>query len=159
MYDDVIGVKTGFTKKSGRCLVSASKKEGKFVIAVTLNDGNDWQDHRTLLDLGLSAITSKTFSPKLNTVTLDVVNGEKLYVNIPSMTFSTTKNSVVDYAINLPRFLYPPIKKGEVLGEICYYCNGNLLCELSITSPQDINLKNKKAVVLFQIFKSIILTA
>lgn len=56
MYDDVVGVKTGFTKKSGRCLVSAAKKDGKLVIAVTLNDGNDWQDHRHLLDLGLSLI-------------------------------------------------------------------------------------------------------
>lgn len=159
MYDDVIGVKTGFTKKSGRCLVSASKKDGKFIIAVTLNDSNDWQDHRTLLDLGLSAITSKKFSPQENTVTLNVVNGQKLDVNIPSMTFSTTENSVVDYVINLPQFLYPPVKKGEVLGEICYYCNENMLCKLPITSPKDININNKKTVLLFHIFKSIVLTA
>ncbi len=57
MYDDVIGVKTGYTKSSGRCLVSAGKKDGKYVIAVTLNDKNDWNDHRALLDLGYEKFT------------------------------------------------------------------------------------------------------
>lgn len=51
IFDGAVGVKTGFTKKSGRCLVSAAQRDGKFVIAVTLNDPNDWEDHKELLKL------------------------------------------------------------------------------------------------------------
>lgn len=53
-YDDIVGVKTGYTKKCGRTLVSASDKDGMKFIAVTLCDGDDWRDHRALHDYGQS---------------------------------------------------------------------------------------------------------
>ncbi len=156
MYDDIVGVKTGFTKKSGRCLVSASKKDGKFVIAVTLNDGNDWQDHRTLLDLGLSLIESKMFSPQENATSVDVTDGTKLNVSIPSATINITENSTVNYLINLPVFIYAPIKKGEPIGNISYYCNDALISDLQITAEQDISYTQNKLILFFEILKSIL---
>ena len=39
--DGVFGIKTGFTKKSGRCLVSAAKRDGVTLVAVTLNAPNE----------------------------------------------------------------------------------------------------------------------
>ena len=53
-YPDCVGVKTGFTKKSGRCLVSAAERDGVLLISVTLNDPNDWNDHTVLFDYGFS---------------------------------------------------------------------------------------------------------
>jgi len=52
MYADTIGVKTGFTKKSGRCLVGAAERDGVRLITVTINAPNDWQDHISLLNYG-----------------------------------------------------------------------------------------------------------
>ena len=49
LYDGACGVKTGFTKAAGRCLVSAAEKDGSLFIAVTLDDGNDWNDHMAML--------------------------------------------------------------------------------------------------------------
>ena len=156
MYDDIVGVKTGFTKKSGRCLVSASKKDGKFVIAVTLNDGNDWADHRTLLDLGLSLIESKVFSPQKSEVFVWVTDGTRQRVKIPSLTINVTEKSSVDYLIKLPQFLYAPIKKGQQIGSIKYSCNGNLVSDLPITAEKDISYKRNNLILLFEIFKSIL---
>ncbi|MBO5060671.1 MAG: D-alanyl-D-alanine carboxypeptidase [Clostridia bacterium] len=51
-YEGCIGGKTGFTKATGRCLVSCSEREGVRIIAVTLNDRDDWKDHRNLFDYG-----------------------------------------------------------------------------------------------------------
>ncbi|MBQ0124720.1 MAG: D-alanyl-D-alanine carboxypeptidase [Clostridiales bacterium] len=51
-YDDIIGVKTGYTKKCGRTLVSAAERDGVRLICVTLDDGDDWRDHRAMLDAG-----------------------------------------------------------------------------------------------------------
>ncbi len=44
------GVKTGFTKATGRCLVSSLTKNGWRAICVTLNAPDDWNDHKQLFD-------------------------------------------------------------------------------------------------------------
>lgn len=46
--DNIIGVKTGFTKKAGRTLVSAVRYGGKVYVCVTLKDPNDWEDHKKI---------------------------------------------------------------------------------------------------------------
>lgn len=157
MYDDVVGVKTGFTSKSGRCLVSASKKDGKLVIAVTLNDKNDWQDHRNLLDLGLSLIESKVISPKKREYNVCITNGETMNIVVPSATISVTKNSKVTYKIKLPQFIYAPVKQGEAIGSVSYYCNDNLVCELPISATRDIDYKQSKLELFFETFKNLLL--
>lgn len=52
MYDGADGVKTGYTKQALRCLVSSATRNGQQLVAVTLNDRDDWVDHRNLLDYG-----------------------------------------------------------------------------------------------------------
>lgn len=52
IYEGADGVKTGYTKLAKRCLVSSATRNGQQLAAVTLNDPNDWLDHRKLLDYG-----------------------------------------------------------------------------------------------------------
>ncbi|MEH7348306.1 D-alanyl-D-alanine carboxypeptidase family protein [Gottfriedia acidiceleris] len=54
MYKYSTGGKTGFTKKAKRTLVSTASKNGMDLIVVTLNDGQDWQDHMSLFEYGFS---------------------------------------------------------------------------------------------------------
>ena len=54
--DGAVGLKTGFTKKSGRCLVGAAERDGLMLISVTLDAPNDWNDHASMLDLGFSSL-------------------------------------------------------------------------------------------------------
>ena len=59
-YEGGDGVKIGFTKASGRTLVSSASRDGHRVIAVVLNDGNWFQDAYALMDFGFSVLeTSK----------------------------------------------------------------------------------------------------
>ena len=46
------GVKTGYTKAAGRILVSSVQREGRRLVAVTIEDGNDWADHAALYEDG-----------------------------------------------------------------------------------------------------------
>ena len=46
--ENVIAGKTGFTKAAGRTLATYFEKDGKKVIVVTLNNGNDWNVHQQL---------------------------------------------------------------------------------------------------------------
>ena len=47
-YDFITGGKTGYTKKAKRTLVTTAEKDNKRIVIVTLNDGNDFQDHINL---------------------------------------------------------------------------------------------------------------
>ncbi len=86
-FEGCVGVKTGFTKKSGRCLVSAAKREGKFVIAVTLNAPNDWQDHTQMLEYGISKIIQTEIAPKKQDYQISVIGGTKQKINLSVKPF------------------------------------------------------------------------
>ena len=49
-----IGLKTGYTKAAGRTLVTCCERGGRRLIAVTLKDGDDWNDHRKMYEYGFS---------------------------------------------------------------------------------------------------------
>ena len=53
-YPGADGVKTGFTKKAGRILVSAATRDGRRLTAVTINAPDDWDDHKAMLDDGFN---------------------------------------------------------------------------------------------------------
>lgn len=54
-----IGLKTGFTKAAGRTLVSCAVRQGRLLVAVTLNDGDDWRDHAALYDYGFALLAER----------------------------------------------------------------------------------------------------
>ncbi len=56
----VIGGKTGYTETAGRTLVSYASNDGKNLIAVTFNDGNDWNDHSNMFEYGFSNFSKYT---------------------------------------------------------------------------------------------------
>ena len=64
--DEAIGVKTGYTKASGRCLVGAARRDGTTLISVTLCAPDDWRDHRALWDYGFDLLAIPT--PKTKTI-------------------------------------------------------------------------------------------
>ncbi len=54
-YAECVGIKTGFTKAAGRCLISAAERNGKTVLAVVLGSSWDgvWTDSESLLKWSL----------------------------------------------------------------------------------------------------------
>ncbi len=57
-YDGACGMKTGFTKVAGRCLVSSAERDGTMLVAVTLGCPDDWDVHMQLLDFGFENFRS-----------------------------------------------------------------------------------------------------
>lgn len=50
--DGCLGLKTGYTQAAGRTLVSCAEQGGRRLVAVTLQDGDDWNDHEALYRWG-----------------------------------------------------------------------------------------------------------
>ena len=144
MYDGAVGVKTGFTKRSGRCLVSAAKRGNITLIAVTLNDKNDWQDHINLLNYGFENSREETVDLILPNK-LKVLNREDQHIKIAARAVicPLSCNDKITYEINLPNFVFAPINKGEIVGSANIYCNGKLLSTTAIFAENSVKAEQK----------------
>lgn len=145
-YEGCIGVKTGFTKKSGRCLVTAATKDGKTVIAVTLNCPDDWNTHKTLLDYGLERTTTVEISPEKSSYTVPVISGKVKEITVAVASFKTSKVTDGEFTatVNLPPFLYAPIAEGEEIGRVVYKKDGEILKETAVLSPITVEAEPQK---------------
>lgn len=83
---DCVGVKTGYTKNSGRCLVSATNKDDSTFITVTLNDRNDFNDHKALHtyahDNFKTVLVAKKDELKYSLGRDTVFNNEDIYITV-----------------------------------------------------------------------------
>ena len=140
-YDGAIGIKTGFTKKSGRCLVSCAEKNGMGVIAVTLNAPSDWSDHATLLDYGFSQLkTDELYTPD-DISNIAVANSdEKITIDFtpPKVTLLPEQFNNVTFKTELNRFIFAPVKKEQVLGHVVYFIGDKEIARAKITAANEI---------------------
>ena len=161
-YEDCIGVKTGFTKKSGRCLVSAARRNGITLVAVTLNAPDDWNDHITMLDYGFSQMNSFELTADLSDVVLKVCGGKQSRVSVRqaySVKYPADGNGY-SCKIFIRKFEYAPISAGDTVGRIVYYSNGREIAVVPLLAESSVEYKevadapevNSKGV-LFEIAK------
>lgn len=160
-FDGAIGVKTGFTKKSGRCLVTSAEREGKGVIAVTLNAPDDWNDHKLLLDYGLSATEQICINNDDITNIIPVVSSDADHLRIKaepmSLCVSAKSKNSVKRVVEMERFLYAPVKAGQTVGKISYYLGNTLIGSSNIYSVADLPLRNKKEKFSVRFLKNLLL--
>ncbi len=135
LYEGAVGVKTGYTKRCGRCLVSAAEREGLLLIAVTLDAPSDWHDHTALLDYGFDSYENRLLAsqgslslevPIFNhATTVRVVNRDAIYMVLPRDAASPEPK------IELLPPPIAPIKLGDIAGSITYTDSDGR----SVTSP------------------------
>ena len=144
MYSDAIGVKTGFTKTSGRCLVGAAERDGVLLISVTLNAPNDWTDHKKLFTAGFEALECRTLAEAGKAhATASITNGTKksvaltnalpLKVTVPRGTrvLVRTAQDAASYRA--------PIAQGAHLGYLeAYTEDGKVLARVPLVAEQSI---------------------
>lgn len=144
--DGVIGGKTGFTKKSGRCLVSVAERDGLKLIAVTLNAPSDWADHSALYDFGFANYKRINFE-KIS-MTIPVISGTKSEVRVSSKEdisiFMPNESGEIKCRIELPRFIFARIKAGERVGRAIYTLNGKTVAIADIYSDENVARQNYK---------------
>ena len=135
LYDGAIGVKTGFTKATGRCLVSAAERNGLTLIAVTLNAPDDWSDHTKMLDFGFERYESVKIADALSVFhSLPLVGGYNEYVALVNKTelkatLPKDRSNVILKIETYHRFEFAPIYRGTPLGRVVCIYNGKKIAE------------------------------
>lgn len=141
-YEDTIGIKTGFTKKSGRCLVSAAERDGIVLVAVTLNAPSDWNDHISMFEYGFSKCKSVSVGCNLSAVELDVVGGEKVSVAL-SLSYEPTwlEGEDCSYRLLIKPFEYAPVQAGEIVGTAVFFSGDTVIDEVPIETADFVEQK------------------
>lgn len=150
------GVKTGYTKVAGRCLVASATRDEVQLIAVVINDGNWFNDCYSLLDYGFEnyrptlLLSKSQFLKKIR-----ILEGTSEYLNVLCnedliIPLSEEEREKVKIVLNIPDTLNSPISKGQKLGNIQVFLEGKLLYTLDANSSFEIKkLKPKTNFIKF----------
>ncbi|MCC8120635.1 MAG: D-alanyl-D-alanine carboxypeptidase [Oscillospiraceae bacterium] len=136
LYPGCTGLKTGYTQLAGRTLVSSAEKQGQTLVAVTLCDPDDWDDHAALFDFGFSTYPLKTLCSAGDTVAHLPVSGS-LTAFVPvqageTLTWPLAEGEQVETRLELPDSLEAPVVQGQSVGELCFYLEGELLGQVEL---------------------------
>lgn len=146
-YNGATGVKTGFTKKAGRCFVGGSKRDGMELVCVVLNCGPMFEECMRLMDNAykeyemVKILDSRDIIAQIPvkqgvTGSAECALGEDIYIPMK-------KDGSERCAVNsvVPRSLEAPVKKGAITGKIEIFVNDCLLFSKNVYSIGDINKK------------------
>ena len=137
------GVKTGFTKKSGRCLVTSCQRDGVHLIAVTLNAPDDWDDHKAMMEYGFSKTESVHLDAADFEVQIPVVGGAEGQTvrAVPSgstdITLLKGEKEQLEMKVEADRFLYAPVSEGRVAGRILYRLEEKEVAEIPLVTSEE----------------------
>ncbi len=151
-YQDVDGLKTGFTSTAGYCLTSTAKKNNMRLVGVVM--GVDTPDNRTsdtvkMLNYGFNTYKLSTIFEKNKIIDkVRVEKGKKESVDIVLMDEATELMNINDkskeYTINISiDKIVAPVKKGEKVGTAEIIDNeGNIITNIGITVNEDVKKAN-----------------
>lgn len=138
LYEPAVGLKTGFTKLSGRCLVSAAQRDGVTLVVATLNGGDYWNDHIALYEYGFSKTESVSLTlPDLPEVSVcgGALSSVALRAEDPeTITLLKGEAATVTCRVELPCFTWAPLEAGQPLGMVVYELGSKVLCQIPITA-------------------------
>lgn len=128
MYDGCIGMKTGYTERAGRTLVSCAERDGQRLIAVTLTAPDDWNDHMAMYEYGFSTYPMQELCVGgLQIRTLPVIGSLIRFVGvapIADLTYPLTEGEEVETVVLLPDQANAPVNAGGIAGRMEFYLNG-----------------------------------
>lgn len=137
-----IGIKTGFTKKSGRCLVTAVRRDGITLVCVTLNAPDDWNDHQKLYDYGFTAVEKIRLVPEAAEYTVNVAGTGQQVRLIPRGEASGVvvkgDGEQITQRAAVPKFVFAPVVQGQEIGEIQYIYHGRVIEKQTLIAAYDL---------------------
>ncbi len=163
-YEWCKGVKTGFTKKCGRCLVSYAEKNNVKLIAVTLNAPDDWNDHISMYEQAFEKYKNYSIIKKNDYICTVPVQGAqadniKLYCHSTiNLTLTEEEYQKINIEYDYPQSVDAPIYIGQHIGKINIILNNKviasspIIAKCGITQKQNILYTEKLNFLLNNLF-------
>lgn len=154
---DACGVKTGYTKADGRCLVSAKEENGKMLIAVTLSAPDDWSDHKRMYEAGFAAVSPVTPIEAGTVAYIPVIGGRDKNVAVYCLdTYTIPFDEALQDRLTVhilgPRFAYQnQVKGSQPYGTIQVRYDDTVLFESDLYYANSVG-ETEKEITLWQRF-------
>lgn len=143
-YEGCIGMKTGYTERSGRTLISCAQRDGQRLIAVTLNDGNDWADHTAMLDYGFAGYTRTRLAGAGETYArIPVSNSLLSFVHVEAaddVYYPLAQGEQVREEVSLAQWTQAPVSQGQTAGTITFYLGDEVIAICPLVYGQSAGL-------------------
>lgn len=146
LYDGVDGLKTGYTKEAGYCLVTTAKRDGQRLVSVVMKESEPKtrnEEMCNLLDYGFNnykreiiykkdSVIEKHVVDKMDNLTINVVCKEDIaYIKAKANDQKYTTKIV--YKDNLL-----PVKKGDIVATLTVLCGGKEITSYNLYSDNDV---------------------
>ena len=142
------GVKTGFTKSAGRILVSSAQRNGRRLVVVTIDDGDDWRDHAAMYEEGFSRYRPVQIVKKGDCLgDIPVVNGEQDYVRVlaaEDFSYALAQGEEPYIRLSCKGFVYGPISANSDAGYAYICLGGNVVGKIGVVFAENIGEKEVK---------------
>ncbi len=147
-YSGVDGLKTGYTKEAGYCLTATAKRNGMRIIAVVMGEPESSvrsSEVSSMLDYAFAQYELESFlstDSKLDTVYINKAHKE--YFNVVPKEDVTILNKKLEdkknatYELKMDSYKLP-IKRGDRVGSLNVYVDGNLYRSIDVTFDDDVN--------------------
>ena len=141
-YPGAAGVKTGYTKAAGRCLVFAAERDGLALIGVVLNCPDWFDTAAAMLDRGFDAWQMVTVPGKDETVRqIPVTGGIRDSVRalaLQDVSALVKTDSWPDLVLALPDSLPAGVEKGQVIGSASLVDQGETLVTVPLYAAESV---------------------
>ena len=146
-YSGVDGLKTGYTKEAGYCLTATAKRGNMRIIAVVMGEPESTvrsSEVSSMLDYAFAQYEIESFLSTNSILdTIYINKGHKEYINIVPTENVTILNKKLEekknatYELKMDEYNLP-IKKGDRVGSLNVYIDGNLYREIDVTFDEDV---------------------
>ena len=137
MQEGCLGLKTGYTRAAGRTLVSCAQQNGQRLIAVTLQDGNDWADHQSLYAYGFAAYPAK----RAARLGQELARREGVpLLAADGFAWPLAEGETLETRLELDRPLEAPLRAGTRVGEAVFSLNGEEVGRVGLLTGRDFTL-------------------
>jgi D-alanyl-D-alanine carboxypeptidase (penicillin-binding protein 5/6) len=153
------GVKTGYTKAAGRCLVTSATRNGMQILCVVLNDPNWFDDCYSLMERAFENYKPKktlTKNDDIKCFTVEKGKKERSYMTVNEdiiIPIKEDEEKKVFTVFECKEKYEAPIKKGEVLGKAKVYVGDRLIVTTQLLAKEDIE-KKKLLDIIKNFFKA-----
>lgn len=142
-YDGCLGLKTGYTMAAGRTLVTCAERDGARYVCVTLNDPDDWDDHKALYDWAFANYSFAEVIPAGLSYEVPLISGAEM--TAPAETegaaYALIQNGEsYDMELELPAFAFAPISEGERAGRAAACSDGQEIASVRIVYSEDVEV-------------------
>lgn len=140
--DGCCGVKTGFTKKAGRCLVSATERNNQTFVCVVLNCGPMFEESASMLNTAHALYENQKIVDRnqeiYNEYIIDKTQGKLYLYAEEDFYYPISKNEInnlkLEYNVKLDN-----AKEGDIVGEIKVFLKNDLLKTIKLVTMNKID--------------------